>query len=185
MRTLLLVILLTLAASETLATPQAPDWIIYKGSKYPLLCNPLESLYENQARPKFMTGPGERSSGNQRGYQATWKLDDNRLFLISIAAWICEPESSKNCRPVELEKLFGNKYQHGKVFADWYSGELRLANGEVKRFLYSDYATIFEHEIFIAIKLGQFISVRDVDNSKRNFELEEQQEYERRKRTNP
>lgn len=186
LRLFLFFLVLSLAFKTTAVTPQSPDWIIYQGKKYPLLCNPLESFFEdNNTRPRFMLSPGQFYSGNQRGYQATWEIQDNRLYLTNIDGWICGLEDPKKCVRVKLDQLFGDNYQNDRVFADWYDGELRLANGKVKRAVWAGYASVFEHELFITIKQGAVVSTRNEDNSNRNFELEEQHEYDELKKKEP
>lgn len=178
-RPLLVLVVFAVAPIVVHATPQAPDQIIYKGRYYPLMTNPLESFYEGKTRPRFFFAPGYRSSGNFRGYIATWEILENRLFLVAIDTWICESDIAESCQRVDLRDLFGKKYRDGRVEANWYSGDLRLANGRILRDPWTGYAAIFEHEIMLTVKSGRMVGEKHVDYSKRElpsvYELMEQE----------
>jgi hypothetical protein len=54
--------LLISLATATVATPQAPDKLIYEGKVYSLYSNPLESYYESgNVRPSFSVNPDPKS----------------------------------------------------------------------------------------------------------------------------
>ena len=65
--------LLCLLPASALSTGQQPDVIIYNGKTYALFANPLEEFYKDQeSRPLFRVKPHVVSTGNWRGYVATW-----------------------------------------------------------------------------------------------------------------
>ena len=85
---------------------------------------------------------GYNSTGNYRGYVATWEIKDGILFLVGIKSWIAhnslnalevlnkQKEGLTRREALELKKadlkdLFGGKYQNGRIKADWFSAELR------------------------------------------------------------
>ena len=93
---LLAVVLLPQAAA---ATGQQPDILLYKAKTYDLFANPLESFYKNEKhRPLFRVRPNVISTGNWRGYLATWKIEDGLLYLVKLDAWICRDWGQDNCR---------------------------------------------------------------------------------------
>jgi hypothetical protein len=151
-----------------LATPQAPDRIIYEGKVHMLFANPLESLYDSgPKRPNFFTWPKSISSGNWRGYVATWKIEDGLLHLTQIDSWICDSADSDNCKQADLKELFGEKFKNDKIKAEWYTGELRIPEGRELRYVHLGYSSVFEKETILTVKSGEVISKRLIDNTKR------------------
>ena len=150
------------------ATAQAPDVLLYKGKKYALYANPLESFYKNQDdRPKFFVGPNTMSSGNWRGYIATWSIEDGSLYLVGIDSWICGSMVSRNCRKATLKNLFGRKFRAGKVKADWFTGELRVPDGKMLQYVHMGYGSVYEREIILQVESGRVVGESVIDNTKR------------------
>jgi hypothetical protein len=183
---LLLSITLLSSAVGHFATPQAPDKLIYKGKTYKLFANPLESFYkEDKARPSFQIEPRTWSSGNQRGYVATWEVKDGTLYLTGIDSWICESPVSDKCKKADLKELFGEKYQDAGVEADWFWGELRMPEGEVLRYVHLGYVSLYERDLILKVESGKIVGEEVIDNTKKPIppphELE-RQELERMKR---
>ena len=88
-----------------------------------------------------------RSTACWRGYIATWELKERRLSLIAIE---------------------GNFELKGPepLFANWYTGELRIPMGEMLEYIHMGYASVFAEELFISIENGVEVSRRHVDNRK-------------------
>ena len=150
------------------ATSQDPDILIYKGRTYKLFANPLEPFFKNvKDRPKFFTSPGKISSGNWRGYVATWKIEDGFLYLVKIDSWICRKPASSACRKVNLKRLFGRKYRGDKVRADWFSGDLRMPDGNQIQYVHMGYDSIYEREIILNVMSGKVVGESIVDNAQK------------------
>ena len=163
----LLAILCVLPATA-IATPQAPDVLVYKDRTYRLFANPLESFYKDrETRPRFFFQPNQLSSGNWRGYIATWTIEDNFLYLVKIDGWICN-SGSTGCREVELASLFGTRYRNGKVKADWFSGDLRMPEGEMLEYVHLGYESVFERELIVTVDSGKVVKESTVDNTKKS-----------------
>lgn len=163
----ILAIILSVAIS-TSATSQDPDVIIYKGMTYKLYANPLESFFKNKKdRPKFFVSPGKITSGNWRGYVATWEIEDGFLYLLKIDSWICRNQNSSHCRKVNLKSLFGRKYRGGKVRADWFSGELLMPDGNQIQYVHMGYDSIYEREIILNVMSGKITGESIVDNARK------------------
>lgn len=83
----------------------------------------IRRLYKDQkSRPFFRVQPEVVSTGNWRGYLATWTIENGFLHLVKIDSWICRDWDAKSCRKATLRGLFGSGYRDGKVKANWYSG---------------------------------------------------------------
>ena len=61
------------------ATAQAPDLIVIDGHDEPLQTNPLGHYLAEH--PDVVLMRGVQSSGNWRGYIATWEVSDGTLLL--------------------------------------------------------------------------------------------------------
>lgn len=169
------------------ATAQQPDVLIYKNERRSLFANPLESFYKREKdRPRFFVEPGVWSTGNWRGYVATWTIEDSVLYLVEIDAWFCRGRDLDKCEKVELKNLFGNRFRDGRVKADWFSGELRVPDGKQLRYVHMGYGSVYEREIVLTVEGGKVVGEKTVDNTQRRLpsELElQRQELEKMKPT--
>ena len=104
---------------STYATEQAPDRLIVDGDTLLLHALPLEEWrnQNNWETPLFLDSVSSFSTGCWRGYIAYWELIDNRLYLSSI--YIGDHAT------VNLEDLFAETAQDGRVYADWFSDTAR------------------------------------------------------------
>ncbi len=109
------------------ATIQAPDYLIYEGEKYPLHdMNPLEELFQEdeELRPKteFI------STGNWRGYIATFSIKNNELFLSDITTEKKDPNKKYgNINVSVIQEVFPDKSARKM---DWYSGLFVIPLGD-------------------------------------------------------
>lgn len=151
------------------ATAQQPDVLIYKGKTYDLFANPLEGLYPNERkRPQFFVEPRVLTTGNWRGYVATWTIENNFLYLVKIKAWTCN-RNLTGCRKVEIRNVFGGRYRNGKVRADWFSGDLLMPDGKMLQYVHMGYGSIYEREITLRVKSGKVVEESTVDNTTRTL----------------
>ena len=187
-RTLGAVILIALVyalPATASATSQQPDVLIYKAKPYDLFANPLEEFYKEQTnRPLFCVKPTVISTGNWRGYVATWTIENGFLYLVKIDAWICRDWHKKSCRKADLSKLFGNRYRNGKVKADWFSGDLRMPDGKLLQYVHMGYGSVYERELTLSVESGRVVKESMADNTQKTLpsELElQRQELEKMK----
>ncbi len=144
-------------------TAQRSDKLIYKGNEYELASEPLNV---------YLKGTGIRlaqiSTACHRGYIAEWLIEDDKLFLIDFNAFIPNNETDKNwvskdeVEEVGLKYLFPNQE---KVFAEWFSGVLRVPYGEMIRYVHQGYASIYEKELYLRFVNGKYVSYREIDQS--------------------
>ncbi len=124
-------LLVTCLSSVAQACRQIPDRIVYEGKKYWLntpIANsdlPLDTL-DSDSHSKVRSGlPFDSvSTGCYRGYIAWWKVEGGILYLTRLSSerhyWKENGESG------DLEELFPDRYEDGRVKADWFCGELVL-----------------------------------------------------------
>ena len=108
---------------------------------------PLADYFEfGGARPQFLV----QSSALWRGYVGTWEIRDNRLYLIGITAKLAD-DSEAN-----LESVFPGYPE--RVFAHWYSGEIRLPQGELLEYVHMGFGSRYHADIILRLERGRLVS---------------------------
>lgn len=139
------------------ATAQFPDILIYNGTEYSLMSNPLESYFtKNNPRPDKLFP--FTCTANWRGYVATWKIDAGKLYLVKVAAGDC----SSNPRELDVTSIFGKKLP---VEAAWFSGILRIPQGKLLSYMHMGYGSVYEKDLILTIRDGKVISEETKTNS--------------------
>ncbi|MFZ2277788.1 MAG: hypothetical protein WAW39_08310 [Prosthecobacter sp.] len=143
---LILPALLLLTNTQAAATEQEDDFILYRGERCVLETHwlfpaPFQAYFADGKHGKY---PLEMTStANYRGHVATYEIADGRLYLAkfqpSHMSDLLEQEKSqpkgaeavvkkKQARLDEvLRQVFpGRAAADGRIFADWYTGQLRI-----------------------------------------------------------
>lgn len=167
----LIIFLFTLSAFRTLASPQLPDYIIFKGDTLATYNLFIEQYFQLQAKPDegklFGLSFRDGSSFNcWRGYQAIYKIDNDSLFLVDIIH--CgERRNGKIDKAASIEKMkeiFKGKFLNGRVYINWFSGDMKFPlTNKVLRWDGVFY-TIYEREKVITISNGKVLTTEDVEN---------------------
>jgi hypothetical protein len=129
-------------------TAQLCDNIIIENEEHGLYCEPLESFW-NEYHPKPQFRPPHTACW--RGYVASWKIEGGKLYLTGI-----ETENEN----LKIEKVFPG--QKMPVFADWYTGELRIPQGEMLQYVHMFYQSRFESDLFLLVDNGIILKKRVV-----------------------
>ena len=197
MKIKLLIIVFIFSFTQFFATSQAPDKIIIENQEYDLLNNPLENYFTRNPKldpiyggkikmfNKYKTEiiPILFSTGNYRGYIATFKLENQSLKLVDIK--IQNIESQKREYISVYKELFGDK----NIILN-YSGILVIPIGDFLdsanfgySYLYSRYRLItvkddkilkdkeVNKEDYLKFKINQFIEYKKTNQYK--IELKE------------
>jgi len=133
-------------------TAQKRDSILYKGRQYSLATEPLRPYLEAMN----ISYPGT-STGNYRGYIASWEVRDEKLYLIELMIPGFKPEMDRE------EDLFPGEE---RTFAEWYTGKLRIPHGELLEYVHHVYASLYEKELFLRFLHGKLIGESEIDNRK-------------------
>jgi hypothetical protein len=157
-------------------TAQTPDRIRFRpgGATHPLCENPLDQFL--RARGLKKSRGRMMSTANWRGYVATWLLHGDRLWLTNVSSngSIVDRRRSKakaeaetevdvpgelDGRPFSVDGLFPDEDRPPEtpVFAKWYSGELRIPEGEMLRYVHGGYGTTYERDRLILIQRGRLV----------------------------
>ena len=80
-----------------------------------------------------------------RGYQGFWEIQNGRFFLRGLRGKF---------------ELVGEE----PLFADWFSGMLRIPDGELIEYIHMGFASVYEREIHIKIDQGVVVSSETIEN---------------------
>lgn len=136
-------------------TIQAGDILSYNGEKTTIATEPLKPYLKTRSDVSFIY----KSTALVRGYIGTWEIKSKKLYLVSLVGFI------DNNEKVDLNYLFPNKTE---VFADWFSGDIRIPEGELLEKINLGYASVFEKDRILTIKEGILISETVKNNTKSN-----------------
>lgn len=151
-------LLLTLLPSTAFSTAQIGELLIYKGQTYEMYSTPLESYFSKEnPRPESPVV----STGCWRGYIGVWKIANGTLCLVSLHHVDHDAENYLG-KEISFEKIFPK--QKPPIPAIWFSGVLRLPQGEILRYVHMGFGTIYEKDLYITIKEGKVTAQRNVDN---------------------
>ena len=165
-KTIILFILIFLYGQQSFATTQVPDKIKYLGKDLPLEGAPLNAYKWKTGRKPFFH---VECSCNWRGHVAHWEVKDGKLFLIGIDAKIIttdktniktfSPLTKSVYKKAQIEDLFSEVHEEGRVFASWFTGKLRIGSGKiVKSVSFGGFCRYYDREIHLQIQHGVILS---------------------------
>lgn len=98
-------------------TMQTPEILYIDRKQHNFYEDPLDYYWnKKRIRPEFEVP----HTACWRGYEARWSLRDDKLFLTSIKAQL------RNGTKYDVKTMFNTNKR--RVFADWFTGEIRIAN---------------------------------------------------------
>jgi hypothetical protein len=134
-------------------TAQVPEQLILDGVRtWMAFCPPLPQGHPRIVEPADDDRNGgsddvavTRSTACWRRYVGTWEIRQGRLYLIRLVG------------QYELAGV-------GPLFADWFTGVLRIPRGEVLLYVHMGFGSLHEEELHIRIEAGVVVDRRIVDN---------------------
>lgn len=157
---MILLILHLIFVSDMKATEQVPDYLIYENDTVAIYSNPLDNHIEALFRDTSFMLNTCMSTACWRRYQATWKIENEKLYLIKIED-CCNDNVQAN-----MKLIFQDKWVDNKVLADWYSGRLVIPVGNTIYGEHMGYSNVHQQEDIIQVRNGQVSEKKRVDNSK-------------------
>jgi len=183
MKTIFRIILFLFFPLKLFGTSQVPDVIIYKGdtlslNAFPLNFHPDKELINTKTL--FESKIGSCCTCCWRGYIAVWEIIDNKLYLTKIKnycylSYTRDIESynkvgigidSIGLEFADLKLLFPDRYENGKVRADWVNGKLFSPQGNLLFYFQDGSENIYERELEFNFENGLLIGTEQLDNSK-------------------
>ncbi len=163
--------LLTFFTLDTSASPQSPDYIIYKGDTLATYTLILEQYFHLQAKEDQgkLFGLSFRDGATfncWRGYQAIYEIDNDSLFLVSVIS--CGERRNGKIDKVtstqKMKSIFKDKFLNDRVYIDWFSGDMKFPlTNKVLRWDGIFYR-IYEKETVIDIAYGKVLKMENVNN---------------------
>ena len=187
MKLKIVILLFTFSIIKIFPTAQAPDRIIINDKEYSLLNNPLEKYFKDHPEYHPVYGPHLAmfkryrteaiplpfSTGNYRGYIATFKLENNNLVLADLK--IQNINSTKRNYISVYKQLFKNK----KVVLN-YSGVLVIPDGKLVEFSNFSYSSLYDRYKLITIKNDTVVKEKALDKDEFvKFKLNRFEEYKK------
>lgn len=124
-------------------TAQISEKLIFEGKRVALLSNPLDDYFSLGGRnPGFQSG----STALWRGYVGTWEILKDRLYLIDLHGLL---ESGDDAT---MESVFPGFSE--RVFAHWFSGNLRIPQGKQIKYVHMGYGSTYERDVLLTIQNG-------------------------------
>ena len=128
-------------------TAQFSELLMLEGKQHSLCSYPLASYFALGGESVAFRAS---STALSRGYIGTWEILDQgqvqRLYLIRLQGWL-QDES-----PVSLETVFPGYPQ--RVFAHWFSGTLRLPQGQLLHYVHGGFGSCYEQDLLIDVSRG-------------------------------
>jgi hypothetical protein len=128
-------------------TVQFTESLRYQDESLDMQAMPLRPYLDSRPDLKLFQ---DMSTACWRRYIGTWAIVQKRLYLIAIQArW--EADAS----PVSLEQLFPGFPD--QVFAHWYTGVLRCAQGERLNYAHMGFGSMSEQDLLLYVDEGVVI----------------------------
>lgn len=174
----IIVTILIILSIKTLASPQMPDYIIYKNDTIPtynlILEKYLQKINPGKDQLFGLSFRNRESFGVPlncwRGYQAIYEVIDEKLYLTQIIS--CGELQGKSKINIEesarkIKEIFGNNVQNNRVLIDWFSGVINFPkkikdNKEIR--WDGVFYRIFEYETLLDFQNGNLIKQQIAHN---------------------
>jgi len=124
-------------------TAQIPERLMIEGRMQAMCTNPLWPYLCAMTNPPEFEAP---SSALWRGYIGSWEIDGDRLFLLSIEGQL------KDGSHASVGSVFPGA--RGRVFAEWFSGEIRIPLGRLLHYEHAGYASQYERDRLLQVEGG-------------------------------
>jgi hypothetical protein len=135
-------------------TAQVREDLLYEGKQVSMCSTPLGDYLTNNG---IFLPLRSRTTACNRNYIGKWEITDNRLYLIGIDAKL------RDGTPVSVVNIFPDSQD--RVFASWYTGTLRIPQGDRIKYFHGGFASVYERDLFLDINQGVLVDTRLQHNS--------------------
>jgi hypothetical protein len=144
-------------------TAQIAEKLIYGGKKVAMCTEPLAHFCKLGGEvPEFAFN----CTALWRGYVGTWELVGARLYLIGLTGTIQDGTEAT------LETVFPGFPD--RVFAHWYSGTLRIPEGQMLEYVHMGYGSTFARDRFLRFEQGVLVANQLRENGVAKGDSEEE-----------
>ena len=124
-------------------TAQMSESLTYKGEKLSMCECPLHQYLE---LAKVRLGLGRACTALWRGYVGSWEIIDDRLYLTELSAPFNKGSD------LSVASLFPDFPD--RVFAHWYSGTLRIPQGQQLEYVHMGFQSRHERDLLLEVERG-------------------------------
>jgi hypothetical protein len=127
-------------------TAQIAERLIYEGRETSMCSEPLGDYFAfGGEKPEFEA----TCTALWRGYVGTWEIECDRLYMTSLHGVL------KGGGEATLDTVFPGYPK--RVFAHWYSGSLRIPEGQMLEYVHMGYGSTYERDLIVEIEKGLVI----------------------------
>ena len=124
-------------------TAQIGENLTYDGETYSMCSEPLGQFFSLGGKsPSFAA----MHTACWRGYVGEWEVVDGRLYMVGLAG------SLEDGTEANLETVFPGFPD--RVFAHWYSGTIRIPQGEMLEYAHMGYESTYERDLLLKFEKG-------------------------------
>lgn len=134
-------------------TAQACEYLLYKGRELPMCSDPF-GVYLKYYNIKL--NPMPICTALWRGYIGSWEITNSRLYLAGLSGTLLGG--------ISLSVGFFFPDSPDRVFAEWFTGNLRIPQGEMLKYYHLGFCSVFESDLFISIENG-FVTGTEVSSN--------------------
>jgi hypothetical protein len=139
-------------------TAQFGERLHYDGQEMSMCTHPLGDYFAlGGINPGFGQEWPLDCTALWRGYIGTWEVLGERLYLVAIHKLVL-----KGTETNLLETVFPG--YPDRVFAHWYSGTLRIPQGNTLKYVHMGYQSTYERDMLIDVERGVIGDVRIREN---------------------
>lgn len=124
-------------------TAQVAEQLIYNDEKYALCECPLNDYF---ALAGIQSNLSALHTACWRGYVGTWEIIDRRLYLIGLEGMDTDGQD------IAVSTFFPDFPD--QVFAHWYTGTLRVPQGELLDYVHMGFGSTYERDLLLEVIRG-------------------------------
>lgn len=162
---------MTMWSASAFASPQMPDYLIYRKDTVPVYNLILEQYLNSTDTGKTdrLFGLAFRNGASTscwRGYQAIYKLENDSLFLVDIIGCgdLRFGRIDRDSSIAKMKLIFGASLKNERVFINWFSGTLNFPISDSVIRWDGVFNRTFEKEKVLTINKGLVEKIEDVVN---------------------
>lgn len=172
LRKYVIIVLLLFAFLQIRATGHSCDVIYINGEECCLMAKPIDTDSTLYARLRdFLPDNHCVSTANWNGYTAFWEVRNGYLYLRQMEICVYNETSEEDSTLIydigALRTLFLPYYEKEGICARWFSGELRVGQGDLIRYAHIGFDQNMENEQIMTIKHGKILKSRIYHNYKK------------------
>lgn len=128
-------------------TAQIAERLAYQGEEFAMFTELLGDYFaKGGIEPKFR----RTSTALWRRYVGSWEIVDDHLYLTDLNGTL---EDGTKASVATIFPGFPDK-----VFAQWYSGTIRIPQGEELEYVHMGYGSTFERDLLLDVERGVVVA---------------------------